>query len=135
MSKRPEKTNEAEQMRDIAVAALQQSKGEDIKVLDVRKLTDVTDIMIVATGTSDRHVKTLATRVLEEMHDAGWSHVGVEGEEAKDWVLVDFVDIVIHVMRAQARERYNLESLWDKTFNDIVGQGTTEEVMESVTRG
>lgn len=135
MSKRPEKTNEAEQMRDIAVAALQQSKGEDIKVLDVRNLTDVTDIMIVATGTSDRHVKTLATRVLEEMHDAGWSHVGVEGEEAKDWVLVDFVDIVIHVMRAQARERYNLESLWDKTFNDIVGQGTAEEVMESVTRG
>jgi len=135
MSKRPEKTNEAEQMRDIALSALQQSKGEDIKVLDVRKLTDVTDIMIVATGTSDRHVKTLATRVLEEMHGAGWNHVGVEGEEAKDWLLVDFVDIVVHVMRAQARERYDLESLWDKTFNDIVGQGTAEEVMGSVTPG
>ena len=135
MSKRPEKANEAEKMRDVALSALQQSKGEDIKVLDVRKLTDVTDIMIVATGTSDRHVKTLANRVLEEMHDAGWTHVGVEGEEAKDWVLVDFVDIVIHVMRAQARERYNLESLWDKTFNDIVGKGTAEEVMGSMTQG
>jgi len=50
-------------------------------------------------------------------------------------VLVDFVDIVIHVMRAQARERYNLESLWDKTFNDIVGKGTAEEVMGSMTQG
>ncbi|MBX2870331.1 MAG: ribosome silencing factor [Acidiferrobacterales bacterium] len=130
MSKQREKTNEAELMRDIAIAALEEAKGEDIKVIDVRQLTDVTDIMIVSTGTSDRHVKTLSSRVLEAMHEAGWQHVGVEGEEARDWILVDFVDIVVHVMREQARQRYDLESLWDKTFNELTGEGPAAEVLE-----
>ncbi len=131
MSKRPAKTNEAEAMRDIVVAALEDAKAEDIKVLDVRKLTDITDIMIVATGTSDRHVKSQANRVLEQMHEAGWSHIGVEGEEAKDWVLVDFVDIVVHIMREQSRKLYDLEGLWDKTFGEMIAEGSAAEVMES----
>ncbi len=131
MSKRPAKTNEAEAMRDIVVAALEDAKAEDIKVLDVRKLTDITDIMIVATGTSDRHVKSQANRVLEQMREAGWSHIGVEGEEAKDWVLVDFVDIVVHIMREQSRKLYDLEGLWDKTFGEMIAEGSAAEVMES----
>ena len=90
-------------MRDIAIAALEDAKGLDIRVLDVQEMTDMTDYMIMATGTSDRHVKTLADRVLEFMHEKGFDQLGVEGTEVKEWVLVDFVDIVVHVMRDASR--------------------------------
>jgi len=125
----PEEIERANEMRDIVIGALEDAKGEDIKVLDVRSLTDVTDFMIVSTGTSDRHVKSQANRVLEQMHEAGWKHIGVEGEEAKDWILVDFVDVVVHIMRDQTRKRYDLESLWDKTFSEMLPEGTAAEVM------
>ncbi len=119
----------AESMRQVALEALEDAKGEDIKILDVSALTDITDFMIVSTGTSDRHVKTQANRVLEQMHAAGWKHMGVEGEESKDWVLVDFVDIVVHIMRAQTRQHYNLEALWDKTFSELLPKASASEVM------
>ena len=111
--------SEAMRMRDIALEALADAKGQDVAVLDVTSLTDICDFMLVATGTSDRHVRTLADRVLERMHAAGWRQMGVEGEDAKDWVLVDFVDVVIHIMRGETRKRYDLESLWDKTFGEL----------------
>jgi ribosome-associated protein len=125
----PAEIERANKMRDVVVTALEDAKGEDIKVLDVRALTDITDYMIVSTGTSDRHVKTLANRVLEHMHEAGWQHIGVEGEDAKDWVLVDFVDVIIHIMREKTRKRYDLESLWDKTFSELLPEGTAAEIM------
>jgi ribosome-associated protein len=106
-------------MRDIAVAALEDAKGLDITVLDVSGLTDICDFMLVATGTSDRHIRTLAERVLEKMAEAGWKKLGSEGEDSRDWVLVDFVDVVVHIMRAPTRKRYDLESLWDRTFADL----------------
>ena len=111
---------ESAQMRDIVLSALEDAKGEQVSVLDVQKMTDITDYMIVATGTSDRHVQTLADRVMEFMRDAGWSHIGVEGEEVKDWILVDFVDVIVHVMRAATREQYDLEGLWDQTFGELI---------------
>ena len=110
---------ESIRMRDTILRALEDAKGMDVRVLDVRGMTDVTDFMIVATGTSDRHVKSLADRVLEFMHQQGWQHLGVEGLEVKDWILVDFVDVVAHVMRDSARKKYDLESLWDKTFAEM----------------
>lgn len=124
----------AEQLRDIALAALEESKAEDVKVLDVTSLTDITDYMIVATGTSDRHVRALANNVLDAMREAGQTHLGIEGEEDKDWILVDFVDIVVHLMRAQTRSRYDLESLWDKTFGELAADGTAEEIVEQQRR-
>ena len=106
-------------MCDTAVASMEDAKGQDVKVLDVRKLTDITDYMIVATGTSDRHVKTIADRILEFMLAKGWKPLGVEGEESRDWVLVDFVDIVVHIMRDKTRKHFDLESLWDETFVEL----------------
>ncbi len=98
-------------------AALDEAKGVDIKVLDVRNLTDITDYMVVVTGTSDRHVKTLAARVQEFMLEKNWKPLGMEGEESRDWVLVDYVDVVVHIMRDRARKHYDLENLWNETFN------------------
>lgn len=125
-SDKPDLT-EAMRMRDIALAALADAKGQDVAVLDVTGLTDICDFMVVATGTSDRHVRTLADRVLEQMHEAGWRQMGVEGDDARDWVLVDFVDVVIHIMRAETRKRYDLESLWDKTFAGLRHEAPAEE--------
>ncbi len=97
----------------IAVAALEDMKAVNVKVLDVRKLTDVTDTMIVATGNSDRHVKSIADRLIERCRDAGHRAYGVEGQREGEWVLVDLQDLIVHVMLPRIREFYALEKLWD----------------------
>lgn len=96
----------------IAIEALNDLKGQQITVLDVQKLTTVTDTMIVCTGTSNRHVKSLAQNVAEEAKKAGHRPLGMEGAETGEWVLVDLGGVVVHVMQAQARMFYQLEKLW-----------------------
>ena len=112
---RPKKTAKKTSgaLTDIAVAALADMKAVNVKVLDVRKLTDVADTMIVATGTSDRHVKSIADRVVERCRQAGHRPYGVEGEREGEWVLVDLQDLIVHVMLPRIREFYGLEKLWD----------------------
>lgn len=100
-------------LTDIAVAALADMKAVNVKVLDVRKLTDFADTMIVATGTSDRHVKSIADRVVERCRQAGHRPFGVEGDREGEWVLVDLQDLIVHVMLPRIREFYGLEKLWD----------------------
>jgi ribosome-associated protein len=97
----------------IAVAALEDMKAVNVKVLDVRKLTDIADTMIVATGNSDRHVKSIADRLIERCKAAGHRAYGVEGQREGEWVLVDLQDLIVHVMLPRIREFYGLEKLWD----------------------
>lgn len=97
----------------IAKNALEDLKGFDIKVLDVAHLTTVTDWMIVCTGTSTRHVKSLADNVADAARASGNRPLGLEGADGSDWVLVDLGSVVVHVMQAQARIHYQLEKLWD----------------------
>jgi len=104
-------------MTGVIVSALDEAKGIDIKVLNVRKLTDVTDCMVIVTGSSDRHVKTLSERVLEFMDARDFSPIGIEGEDSKNWVLVDFVDVIVHIMRERTRKHYDLEGLWDDSLS------------------
>lgn len=103
---------QTETMRQEIVEALADAKGQDVKVLDVRGVTDFTDYMIIVSGTSSRHVQTLAERVCERMREHGIKPSGREGEAVGDWVLIDFGDVVVHVMRQQVRDFYNLEKLW-----------------------
>jgi ribosome-associated protein len=93
--------------------ALEDMKAVNITVLDVRGLTDVADTMIIASGTSDRHVKSVAERVAYEAKQAGFRAMGVEGERDGEWALVDLNDVIVHVMLPRVREFYRLESLWD----------------------
>jgi ribosome-associated protein len=107
------KTAKAPGLLQIAMDALEGMKAVNIKLIDVRELTDVTDTMIVATGTSDRHVRSIAGRVVEQCKAAGFQPMGVEGERDGEWVLVDLQDALVHVMLPRIREFYGLEKLWD----------------------
>lgn len=105
-----------EVMQKMVIDSLEDLKGVNIVVLDVSQKTDVTDRMIIATGTSSRHVRALAENVIADAKKAGSPARGSEGEPNADWVLVDLGDIVVHVMMAETRELYDLEKLW--TFVD-----------------
>ncbi len=103
---------------ELVTEALDDMKGKDIVTLDVRGLSTVTDYMVIATGTSNRHVKSLAEEVALQAKKAGYAPLGVEGEMANDWVLADLGDVIVHVMQADAREFYDLERLWDPALQD-----------------
>ena len=99
-------------LQKIAVAALEDIKAKDIEVLNTSKLSALFDRIIIATGDSNRHVKSLARNVHDKVKEAGGQVIGIEGEEAGEWVLVDLGDIVVHVMQPVVRAYYNLEELW-----------------------
>ena len=101
-----------DQLQEIAVAALEDIKARDIEVIDVRPQTSLYDTMVIASAESNRQVKALANHVRDKLKDAGARILGIEGEEAGEWVLVDAGDIVVHVMQPAVRAYYNLEELW-----------------------
>ena len=94
------------------VAALEEIKARDIEVLDVTKMTDLFDRMIIASGDSTRQTKAIANNVQEKVKAAGGTVYGMEGEETGEWVLVDLGNVLVHVMQTAVRAHYNLEELW-----------------------
>ena len=102
----------SEQLADLVIDALDDTKGQNITRLDVRDMTTVTDYMIIASGTSSRHVQALVENVAEKAKNAGHRPIGVEGEAGGEWVLLDLQDALVHVMLPKVREFYNLEKLW-----------------------
>jgi ribosome-associated protein len=94
------------------ISALEDIKAFDIVILDVKKLTSIADFMIIASASSTRQTKALATNVKEKMQAIGTNVIGIEGEREGDWVLVDLGDIIIHIMTPTTRAYYNLEELW-----------------------
>jgi ribosome-associated protein len=103
---------QSNRLRQLAVDALEDLKAVDILELDVRKLSNFTDYMIIASGRSARQVAALAENVVVEAKQAGEPPLGVEGMRAGEWVLVDLGDVVVHVMQPEVREFYQLEKLW-----------------------
>jgi len=103
---------QAEQLKTLVINALEDIKADDIQVLDVTEMTDVTDVMIIATGKTSRQVKALANEVVMQAKAAGVQPLGVEGETVGEWALVDLGDVITHIMTPQTRVTYNLEKLW-----------------------
>jgi len=102
----------SEALTDLVVDALDDVKAKDIVRLDVRDMTVVTDYMVIASGTSNRHVRALVDNVAEKAKAAGRRPIGIEGEDGSEWVLLDLGDTLVHVMLPKVREFYNLEKLW-----------------------
>lgn len=103
---------ELEAMKQAVVDALEDVKAIDISVLDVSKMTSLTSYMIIASGSSNRQTRALADNVQKKLKEFGVEPIGVEGEKEGEWVLVDFGDIVLHVMLPASRDYYNLDQLW-----------------------
>ena len=104
---------DTEKLSQIVVNALDDLKAVDIHVINVRGKSDITDVMVIASGTSNRHVKALANNVAVEAKKQGIEPLGTEGEREAEWVLIDLGDVVAHVMLPSVREFYGLERLWD----------------------
>ena len=103
---------QSEELLQLARESLDDLKAKDVCVLDVRDLTTVTDYLVIASGTSDRHVSSLADSVITRAKEAGQKPLGTEGQDAGEWVLIDLQDVIVHVMQPRVREFYKLEDLW-----------------------
>ena len=109
------RTPKAASLKTVILDALDGMKALEVKFLDVRGLTDIADCMVIASGTSDRHVRSVAQRVVEKAKESGFRPHGVEGQQDGDWVLIDLNEMIVHVMLPRVREFYGLEKLWDMT--------------------
>ena len=112
---KPKSPDARPSLKSVVTEALADMKALEVKVLDVRGLTDIADSMVIASGTSDRHVRSAAQRVVEKAKEAGFRPHGVEGQQDGDWVLIDLNEMIVHVMLPRVREFYGLEKLWDIT--------------------
>ncbi|MDF3030286.1 MAG: Iojap-like protein [Moraxellaceae bacterium] len=101
-----------QQLVDTALTALADLKAKDVVSLDVRALTSLADVMVIASGTSTRHVKSLADNVVEKAKAAGFRPMGMEGERDAEWILIDLAGVIVHVMLPATRAFYDLERLW-----------------------
>lgn len=101
-----------EQLEQLIIDAIDDLKGKDVKSLNLTGIASFTDHMVFASGTSNRHVKSIAQSVVDKTKQAGVTPMGVEGEDTGDWILVDLGDVVVHVMLPETREFYDIERLW-----------------------
>jgi ribosome-associated protein len=118
-----------QQAKQYAEAAIERRAG-DVVAMDVSALTSFTDAFVIASGTSDRHVKAVADAVVERAHGLGRKPLGVEGYESGEWVLIDLDDVIVHVFRGEKREQFDLERLWGDapiwTFEEGEGGAVSE---------
>lgn len=113
---------QVDELKQRVLAALDDLKGRDVVVLDVRASSSVTDYMVIASGTSSRQVVALARHLMDEMKQQDVAVLGVEGVDAGEWVLVDLGDLVVHIMQPQTREFYDLEKLWGEFASPMTHQ-------------
>ena len=116
----------------MAVKALDSKKALDIKVIKIQDISAIADYFVIATGTSSTHVKALADEVEAQLDEAGISVSHVEGYRSNSWILLDYVDVVVHVFSDEAREYYDLERLWqDGEFRFLYGKTITNETLDA----
>ena len=102
-----------QKLKNKIINSLEDIKAVNPIAIDVTRISSLTDFMVIASGTSNRHIAAMSEHVLEDLKETNISGIKIEGQGGDDWVLVDAGDVVIHLMSADAREFYDLESLWD----------------------
>lgn len=110
---------ESQELKQLVVDAVEDMKAVDVRVLDVQEMTSVTDCMVIVSGTSSRHVKSIANNVVVKAKEAGVTPLGSEGDRTGEWILVDLGDVVVHVMLPEIRDFYNLEKLWTHQREEV----------------
>jgi ribosome-associated protein len=113
-----------QQLHQLVLSTLEESKAVDIKSVDVTGLSPLTDHFVVASGNSTRHVKSMADKLVQAAKARGVQPLGVEGEREAQWILVDLNDIIVHLMLPQARAFYNIEKLWEASSEQRAGSRT-----------
>lgn len=117
----------SEQIKDQVIEALENIKAQDINAIDIADISDFADYMVVASGTSNTHVKALAREASTHLRRQGVKPLNEDGADVGEWVLVDFGDVVLHVMRPEVREYYDLEKLWDEDVRNLVKKHREEQ--------
>ena len=103
-----------DELKKLVLDTLDDYKANDVTDIDVRKLTNIADYMIICSSTSKRHAQTISEHLITNAKKHGVQPLGVEGEEDGEWILVDLVDVIVHIMQPKIREFYSLEKLWTK---------------------
>ncbi len=103
---------ESEELKNLIVEKIIEKKGENILVLDLREITSVTDFFIICSGTVEQHIKAIKDNIIEKLEEKGIKYWHIEGERANTWVLIDYVDVVVHIFHPLTRDFYKLEKLW-----------------------
>jgi len=106
------------QLKDFVVEQLEEIKAQDLKVIDLPEDSSIADYMVICSGTSSRHVKSIAVLLIKSLKENEKPPIGVEGEDASEWVLVDCGDVIVHVMQPATRDYYQLEKLWEKDLDN-----------------
>jgi len=109
---------QAAHLRDEVLTFLENKKAEGLSVIDIQNKTALADYMIVASGTSPRHIQTMGMLLKEHLRKFGVKSIGVEGKDSQDWVLIDAGDVIVHLFRPEVREFYDLERMWSVQFKD-----------------
>ena len=104
-----------EQLKAFIINQLEELKAKEIVTIDVAGISDITDTLIICTGTSKRHVRSIAEQTALAAKNAGEAPLGVEGIEGSEWVLIDLSNLVVHIMQDETRQFYQLEKLWTET--------------------
>lgn len=102
-----------EQLKDFVVDQLEEIKAKEIKVIELAEDNTIADYMVICSGTSSRHVKSIAILLIKALKERNTPPMGIEGEDASEWVLVDCGDVIVHVMQPTTRDYYQLEKLWE----------------------
>lgn len=130
----PDPAPSPEVLLDLVRNALEEIKAKDSVEIDVRGKTSIADYLVVTSGTSTRHVRSIADEVVQHAKKAGAMPLGVEGEREAEWVLVDLGDVIVHVMLPRVREFYALERLWTVGDQPPGSEGADDEYGEHTTR-
>ena len=109
----------SKKIAQLVVEALEDLKGESVRSIDVQKLTEITDYMVIVTGRSSTHIKALSDSVAKKVKEAGLDILGMEGKLQSEWILVDVGGVVVHIMLGSVRALYNLEDLWSLSLIHI----------------
>ena len=101
-------------LKNIVINTLDTNKAEDIVTIDLKDKSSMADFMIIASGTSSRHIQSLSEQVLEKLKDNGVKNSKIEGKESSEWKLVDGIDVIVHIFHPEKRKFYELEKIWSE---------------------